>query len=128
MKRVATIIAAALIMTVAAPGTATAQGAPPRSDDRPAEGPQRPTPRPRQPEQQPPQQHSPQHQGPQHDAPGYGRWDDRWGQRPPPPPSHFTRTGDWHRHVRACQQRYRSYNARTDMFLATNGQRLRCRL
>jgi hypothetical protein len=58
----------------------------------------------------------------------YGNWDSRWGARPSTPPSHFTRTSDWYRHVRACQQRYRSYNARTDRYVPRQGQTAICRL
>lgn len=58
----------------------------------------------------------------------YGRWDSSWGARPPAPPRHFTRTADWHRHVRACQQRYRSYDARTDRYTVRRGQTAICRL
>lgn len=58
----------------------------------------------------------------------HGRWDSRWGARPPAPPAHYTRTGDWNRHVRACQQRYRSYNPRTDRYVPRAGQTAICRL
>lgn len=58
----------------------------------------------------------------------YGTWDSRWGARPAAPPSHFSRTSDWYRHVRACQQRYRSYNARTDRYVPRQGQTAICRL
>lgn len=58
----------------------------------------------------------------------YGRWDARWGARPSAPPRHFTRTSDWYRHVHACQQRYRSYNARTDRYVPRRGQTAVCRL
>lgn len=58
----------------------------------------------------------------------YGRWDDRWGPRPPAPPRHWTRSSDWHRHVRACQQRYKTYNPRTDTYVPRRGQTARCRL
>lgn len=59
---------------------------------------------------------------------GYGNWDNRWGSRPPAPPRHWTKKNDWHRHVRACGQRYRSYNARTDMFVLRPGVTRRCYL
>ncbi|SEJ35492.1 BA14K-like protein [Sphingobium sp. AP50] len=59
---------------------------------------------------------------------GFGNWDNRWGARPGNPPSHWTKKGDWYRHVRACQQRYRSYNSRTDMFVMRPGQSRRCTL
>lgn len=58
----------------------------------------------------------------------YGRWDSSWGARPAAPPRHFTRTSDWYRHVRACQQRYRSYDARTDRYTVRRGQTAVCRL
>lgn len=59
---------------------------------------------------------------------GYGNWDDKWGARPSAPPRHWNKQGDWYRHVRACQQRYRSYNARTDMFTIRRGVMRRCML
>ncbi|MFT4025547.1 MAG: BA14K family protein [Novosphingobium sp.] len=69
------------------------------------------------------------HQQPKKAAePNYGSWNNGWGARPPAPPRHWTRTGDWYRHVRACQQRYRSYNPRTDTYRANNGQNRRCTL
>ncbi|MFN3814707.1 BA14K family protein [Brevundimonas sp.] len=58
----------------------------------------------------------------------HGRWQSDWGQRPPAPPAHFTRTSDWNRHVRACQQRYRTYDPRTDTYIPRVGQRARCTL
>jgi len=58
----------------------------------------------------------------------YGRWDNSWGARPPAPPRSFTRTADWHRHVRACQQRFRSYNPATDRYTVRRGQTAVCRL
>jgi len=57
----------------------------------------------------------------------WGRWNNGWGARPAPPPRHWTRTGDWYRHVHACQVRYRSYNPRTDMF-RSRAAWVRCRL
>lgn len=56
----------------------------------------------------------------------YGRWDRNWGSRPPAPPKHWTRKGDWYRHVRACQQKFRSYNARTDTYRTSAGKTRRC--
>ena len=56
----------------------------------------------------------------------YGRWDSRWGQQPPPPPTGFMHAADWHRHVHACQQGYRSYDPHTDMFTSRAGHSLRC--
>lgn len=58
----------------------------------------------------------------------YGVWNSGWGARPPAPPKHWARNGDWYRHVRACQQRYRSYNARTDSYRTYRGKHVRCRL
>lgn len=58
----------------------------------------------------------------------YGRWDSSWGMRPAGPPRHWTRQNDWYRHVRACSQRYRSYNARTDTYVVRRNQVARCRL
>lgn len=58
----------------------------------------------------------------------YGRWDRSWGNRPSAPPKHWTRKGDWYRHVRACQQKYRSYNARTDTYRTGAGKTRRCPL
>lgn len=58
----------------------------------------------------------------------YGTWDDRWGARPPAPPRHWARNNDWYRHVRACSQRYRSYDSRTDRYVVRRGQTAMCRL
>lgn len=58
----------------------------------------------------------------------YGEWESAWGKAPPAPPAHFTNSGDWHRHVRACQQRFRSYIPRTDTYRAHSGKLVRCRL
>lgn len=58
----------------------------------------------------------------------YGQWDKSWGTRPSAPPKHFTKHGDWYRHVRACQRAYRSYNSRTDSYRSRDGRTLRCRL
>ena len=58
----------------------------------------------------------------------YGSWNASWGARPAAPPRSFTRTGDWYRHVRACQQRYRTYNASTDRYVVRRGQTAVCRL
>lgn len=66
--------------------------------------------------------------GGMHEERNYGRWESSWGHRPPPPPSHFTRHEDWYRHVRACQQRYKSYNPRTDMYVPRHGRTARCTL
>lgn len=58
----------------------------------------------------------------------YGRWDNSWGARPAAPPRNFSRRNDWYRHVRACSQRYRSYNARTDTYVVRRGRTAQCRL
>ena len=58
----------------------------------------------------------------------YGRWDDHWGSRPPPPPKRYSRHGNWYQHVRACSTRYRSYNSRTDTYVVRRGVVARCRL
>lgn len=58
----------------------------------------------------------------------YGAWNTAWGARPAAPPRSFTRHSDWYRHVRACQQRYRSYDARTDRYTVRRGQTAVCRL
>ena len=59
----------------------------------------------------------------------YGTWNSSWGSRPTAtPPRHFTRTNDWYRHVRACQNRYRSYNPRTDTYVVRAGRTAICRL
>lgn len=58
----------------------------------------------------------------------YGTWNRSWGAQPPAPPKHWTRTSDWYRHVRACQQKFRSYNARTDSYRTRSGQTRRCTL
>lgn len=59
---------------------------------------------------------------------GYGNWDNRWGARPPAPPRHWTRRGDWYRHVRACKLRFRSYDPRTDLIVIRRGVTRRCAL
>lgn len=58
----------------------------------------------------------------------YGNWDKSWGVQPPAPPKHFTKHGDWYRHVRACQRAYRSYDARTDSYRSHAGRTIRCQL
>jgi hypothetical protein len=69
------------------------------------------------------------HRGADHRAErGYGNWDRRWGAQPPAPPRHWSKKGDWYRHVRACQQRYRNYNPRTDTFEIRRGVTRRCAL
>jgi hypothetical protein len=66
--------------------------------------------------------------GPGRDNDQYGRWDSSWGARPAGPPRSFSRHNDWYRHVRACSQRYRSYDARTDRYVVRRGQTAVCRL
>ncbi|MFT4251861.1 MAG: BA14K family protein [Caulobacter sp.] len=61
-------------------------------------------------------------------GPDYGHWDNHWGARPPAPPSHWKKHNSWYRHVRACQQRYRSYNPRTDTYRVRPGVYRRCLL
>lgn len=58
----------------------------------------------------------------------YGTWNSSWGSRPPAPPRHWTKTADWHRHVRACQVKFRSYDARTDTYRTHSGKTRRCTL
>ncbi len=58
----------------------------------------------------------------------YGAWNSQWGAKPPAPPAHWSKHSDWHRHVRACQQRYRSYNARMDTYRSHSGKNRRCTL
>lgn len=90
--------------------------------------------------QKPGQNHGSQNQGSkkpgssnQNNAPAknnapYGEWKSAWGKAPPAPPKHWSKKGDWHRHVRACQQRYKSYNSRTDTFRTNAGRNVRCTL
>jgi BA14K-like protein len=58
----------------------------------------------------------------------YGAWQSSWGSRPPAPPAHFKRQSNWYAHVRACQQRYRSYNPRTDRYTVRAGRTAVCSL
>lgn len=58
----------------------------------------------------------------------YGTWKKSWGKKPSPPPKHWSKTNDWHRHVRACQLRYKSYRAQTDTFRTYSGKTLICKL
>jgi len=58
----------------------------------------------------------------------YGTWRSAWGARPAAPPAHFARPSDWYRHVRACQSRYRTYDARTDRYVPRRGRTAVCRL
>lgn len=66
--------------------------------------------------------------GPGNDDARYGRWDNSWGARPAAPPRSWSRQGDWYRHVRACSQRFRSYNARTNTYMVRRGVSAQCRL
>ncbi len=58
----------------------------------------------------------------------YGAWQSSWGARPPAPPAHFKRSSNWYAHVRACQQRYRTYNPRTDRYTVRAGRTAICTL
>lgn len=59
----------------------------------------------------------------------YGNWNNSWGARPSAPTAAYKgRHNDWYRHVRACQQRYRSYNPRTDTYNLRAGVNRRCTL
>jgi hypothetical protein len=66
-------------------------------------------------------------QGGQH-RDSYGSWSSSWGSRPPAPPAHFKRQSNWYAHVRACQQRYRTYNPRTDRYTVRAGRTAICSL
>ncbi|CAN5326984.1 hypothetical protein BH10PSE2_BH10PSE2_07110 [soil metagenome] len=68
--------------------------------------------------------------GPGQGGSQYGRWDDSWGHRPMDPPRNWNRGrhNGWYQHVRACSQRYRSYNPRTDTFVVRRGRTAVCRL
>ena len=56
----------------------------------------------------------------------YGAWEASWGPRPPAPPAGFADPSDWHRHVRACQMRYKTYDPATDMYVPRVGTTARC--
>ncbi|GEM_PF-1117259 len=58
----------------------------------------------------------------------YGNWNTAWGARPSAPPAHWSNKGDWYRHVRACQQKFRSYRAATDTYRTNSGRTVRCTL
>ena len=58
----------------------------------------------------------------------YGTWNSAWGAKPSAPPRHWTKKNDWYRHVRACKQRFGSYNARTDTYRIASGKSLLCKL
>ncbi|MFC4253910.1 hypothetical protein GRI97_00655 [Altererythrobacter xixiisoli] len=62
------------------------------------------------------------------DASQYGNWNTGWGIRPGAPPAHWNNKGDWYRHVRACQQKFRSYRAATDTYRTNSGRTVRCTL
>jgi hypothetical protein len=55
------------------------------------------------------------------------RWDARWG-RQVQPPRYWNQRNSWNRHVRACFDRYRTYNPRTDTYVVRRGVTARCRL
>lgn len=80
-----------------------------------------------QPTQKPGARKEEPRQGPSSKSP-YGEWKNAWGKAPPAPPKHWTKKGDWHRHVRACQQRYKSYSAKTDTYRTQSGKQPRCKL
>lgn len=88
------------------------------------------TPAPKQTERAParPPQMSPQRDNARPSQNAHGSWNSEWGARPSDPPKHFSRKGDWYRHVRACQQKFRSYNSRTDTYRTQGGQARRCTL
>ena len=73
-------------------------------------------------------QNNNQNQGRGEHRDSYGTWQSAWGARPAAPPAHFSRKSDWYRHVRACQSRYRTYNAHTDRYVPRRGQTAVCRL
>lgn len=104
-----------LTLLVAGSSMAMAQPAPRPPQDRQQARPHQPAPR-------QPDRHQPTAGQP------YGQWNNGWGQRPPAPPKHWSRRGDWYRHVRACQQRFRSYDPRTDTYVVSRGNRRRCTL
>lgn len=100
MRSVLIILASAALLA----GTAHAQGSQRQDDRRPQQQTQRQTAQPQR--QQQANHNTPTR--PQH-----------WGNRS---------EASWTRHVRACQQRYRSYNARTDRYVVRAGQTALCRL
>lgn len=59
-------------------------------------------------------------------ASAYGDWSATGGAQPPQ--GYSGSASDWSRHVAACQARYRTYDAATDMFYARPGVQARCRL
>ena len=56
----------------------------------------------------------------------HGPWESSWGPRPPAPPAGYANPSDWHRHVRACQQRYKTYDPATDLYVPRVGTTARC--
>ena len=58
----------------------------------------------------------------------HGNWDSKWGSRPSDPPRSWGNRSNWYQHVRACQQRYRSYNSRTDQYFVRRGVSRTCTL
>ena len=58
----------------------------------------------------------------------HGNWDSKWGSRPSDPPRSWGNRSNWYQHVRACQQRYRSYNSRTDQYAVRRGVYRTCKL
>ncbi|WEK45609.1 MAG: BA14K family protein [Candidatus Andeanibacterium colombiense] len=76
--------------------------------------------------------HHDDHKSPPKKAPmvhkdNYGSWNSSWGARPGAAPSFWGKKNDWYRHVRACQVKYRSYNARTDTY-RLGKKTVRCKL
>lgn len=108
------LLTALAVLAMSGAPAASAQARPAPAKAEPAKAPAKPAPSKAKP-------------APQGDA-RYGQWDKSWGTRPPAPPKHFTKHGDWYRHVRACQRAYRSYNSRTDSYRSRDGRTLRCRL
>lgn len=121
--------ALSIVLLIATPAAAMAQSGPRQQQDRDQQQRQQQS-RQQQPQaQQQRPQATPNRQAQRQPTRGsYGTWNQSWGARPSAPPKHWTRTSDWYRHVRACQQRYRSYNPRTDTYRANSGQNRRCTL
>lgn len=125
-----------LIVGVAASAAAQPNPQPPRQPPPQTQPPKQPAPKQQPPKQQPPKPQAPapkpqaakQPPPTQQPSSRYGNWNSGWGARPPSPPKHWTKTDQWYAHVRACQQRYRSYDPRTDTFRTDSGQRRRCTL
>lgn len=117
------MIAAVSVMAFA--GMAQAQG-----PNKPQQQQQRPTaPASQQTHAKPAQPQRPSQ--PQHSTPATSQQNHtKPGQIIPAPPQHWGKRGkvSWERHVRACQQRYRTYNPRTDRYVARPGQTQLCRL